>query len=111
MPWASAVAAWVGTPTPIPVPQAIRVGFFERTANDNAAAICVCHVSPLHGSLQRYTMRRVRRSATSQPVIIVALGKHPEHETSNPVITSLEDTIEALRSLKTESPKSKAKPD
>jgi len=78
----------------------------------NAAAVCVCHVSPLHSSLQRYTMRRVRRSATSQPVIIVALGKHPERDdTSDPVVTSLEGTIEALRSLKAESPKSQARPD
>jgi predicted PurR-regulated permease PerM len=78
----------------------------------NAMAICVCQVSPLNDSLQRYTMRRVRRSGASQPVIIIALGRHPEPEArAETVVTSLEDTIEAVRALKPETPKTQVKPD
>ena len=78
----------------------------------NATAICVCQVSPLNDSLQRYTLRRLRRSAASQPVIIVALGKHSESEgAAETMVTSLEDAITALRSLKIENVKPQAKPD
>jgi hypothetical protein len=78
----------------------------------DAAAICVCHFSPLHGSLRRYTMRRLRRSATATPVIIVALGNHVETEdASDVVVTSLEGAIDALRGQKAESLKPQARPD
>jgi predicted PurR-regulated permease PerM len=79
----------------------------------NAAVICVCHVSPLHESLQRYTLRRLRRSAATQTVIIVALGRHPEDDVSKPetVVASLDGVIEALRALKSDNVKPQAKPD
>jgi predicted PurR-regulated permease PerM len=79
----------------------------------NAAAICVCHVSPLHDSLQRYTLRRLRRSAATQPVIIVALGWHPDDrpQATETVVTSLEGAIDALRALKSDSAKPQVKPD
>ena len=79
----------------------------------NAAAICVCQISPLHESLQRYTLRRLRRSAVTQPVIIVALGQHPDDGASerDTVATSLEGAIEALRAMKSENAKPQARPD
>jgi predicted PurR-regulated permease PerM len=78
----------------------------------NASAICVCHISPIHESLQRYTMRRLRRSTMTQPVIIVALGKHSGTASGEDVVvTSLEATIESLRALKTEGVKPQARPE
>jgi predicted PurR-regulated permease PerM len=80
----------------------------------NATAICVCHVSPIHESLQRYTVRRLRRSTTTQPLIIVALGRHTAADmASGPetVATSLEAAIETLRALKANGAKPQARPD
>jgi predicted PurR-regulated permease PerM len=80
----------------------------------DATAICVCHVSPIRESLKRYTVRRLRRIAATQPVIIVALGDHVSAETAlglNAVLTSLEAVIDALRALKPDSIKPQAKPD
>jgi predicted PurR-regulated permease PerM len=79
----------------------------------NAAAICVCHVSPLHDSLQRYTLRRLRRSAATQPVIIAALGRHPDDgaPAAETVATSLEGVIDALRAIKPDGVRPQAKPD
>ena len=79
----------------------------------NATAICVCHISPLHESLQRYTLRRLRRSAVTQPVIIVALGRSPDDAASkgDMVATSFERIIEALHAIKSEGAKPQAKPD
>ena len=79
----------------------------------NAAAICVCQISPLHESQQRYTLRRLRRSAVTQPVIIVALGQRPHDGASerDTVATSLEGAIEALRAMKSENAKPQARPD
>lgn len=79
----------------------------------NASAICVCHISPIHESLQRYTIRRLRRSAMTQPVIIAALGKHGGTTLSGDVTvaTSLEATIEGLRALKTDAAKPQARPE
>lgn len=78
----------------------------------NATAICVCHVSPIHESLQRYTVRRLRRSAATQPVIIVALGKHADTASGpDTVAASLEAAIEAVRALKADNAKPQARPD
>lgn len=80
----------------------------------NAAAICVCHVSPIHESLQGYTIRRLRRIAATQPLLIVALGSHAPAETgsgSDAVVTSLEATLDALRALKPDGAKPQARPD
>lgn len=68
----------------------------------NAIAICVCHVSTLNESLQRYTIRRLRRSAATQPVIVVALGKHSDNAATetDKIATSLESVVEAVRALK-----------
>jgi hypothetical protein len=78
----------------------------------SATAICVCQVSPLNDTLQRYTMRRLRRTATTQPVIIVALGNHSEiKDATETVVTSLDDAVEALRGLQFENIKPQAKPD
>jgi predicted PurR-regulated permease PerM len=78
----------------------------------NAAAICVCHVSPLNDSLQRYTLRRLRRSAASQPIIIAALGGASQPSSAAPeVVTSLTAVVEAVRELKSDSAKPQARPD
>jgi predicted PurR-regulated permease PerM len=79
-----------------------------------ADAICVCHVSPIHESLVRYTVRRVRRSAATQPLILVSLGDHPSHGAevaSDETATSLEAVIAALHDLKPDSIKPQAKPE
>lgn len=79
----------------------------------NAAAVCVCHVSPIHESLVRYTARRVRRSAAAQPLIMVWLGDHPLPDAdaaAEKTATSLEALIEALHEIKPDS-KPQAKPD
>jgi hypothetical protein len=79
----------------------------------NAAAICVCHVSTLNESMQHYTVRRLRRSAATQPVIIVALGRHPLEDTtgSDTIATSLDAVIEAVRVVKSDGAKPQAMPD
>lgn len=80
----------------------------------NAAAVCVCHVSPIQESLVRYTIRRVRRSATAQPLIMVWLGDHPPpaaDAAAEKTATSLEALIDALREIKQDSIKTQAKPD
>jgi hypothetical protein len=57
-------------------------------------------------------IRRLRRSAATLPVIIVALGKHGDKTTSEDVVTtSLEATIESLRALKTDGAKPQARPE
>jgi predicted PurR-regulated permease PerM len=80
----------------------------------NAVAICVCHVSPIHASMQRYIIRRLRRSAATQPLIIIALGNHASADTAegpDKVVTSLEAAIEAVRALKADSVKPQARPE
>jgi hypothetical protein len=77
----------------------------------SASAICVCHISPIHESLQRYAIRRLRRSAATQPVIIVALGKHGKTSDGDVVATSLEATIEGLRALKSDGAKPQVRPE
>jgi predicted PurR-regulated permease PerM len=80
----------------------------------NAAAICVCHMSPIQESLQRYTVRRLRRSAATQPLIIVALGRQETAATASgpdTVATSLEAVIDALHTLKPDNAKPQARPD
>lgn len=80
----------------------------------DAAAICVCQVSPIHESLARYTVRRVRRSAPMQTLIVVALGKQPSpapDPASVRIATSLEEAIEAVRAIKADSVKPQARPD
>jgi len=79
----------------------------------SAAVICVCHVSTLNDSMQRYTIRRLHRSAATQPVIIVALGKYPGEDTpsSNTIATSLEAVIEAVRAVKSDGAKPQVMPD
>jgi predicted PurR-regulated permease PerM len=101
------VVAREGFKTAVPEQSAPSLGDFA-----NAAAICICQVSPLSDTLHRYTMRRLRRAAAVQPVIIAALGNHHGIEaTSDPVVTSLGDAIEALRTLKSEAVKPQARPD
>jgi hypothetical protein len=101
------VVAREGFKTAVPEQSAPSLGDFA-----NAAAICICQVSPLSDTLHRYTMRRLRRAAAVQPVIIAALGNHHGIEaTSDPVVTSLVDAIEALRTLKSEAVKPQARPD
>jgi hypothetical protein len=75
--------------------------------------ICVCHVSTLNESMQRYSIRRLRRSAATQPVIIVALGKHPSDAASgsDTIATSLDAVIEAVRVVKSDGAKPQAMPD
>ncbi len=80
----------------------------------NAVAICVCHVSPIQELLVRYTVRRVRRSAATQPLIMVWLGNRPSPDANagaEKIATSLEALIEAVRALKPDSIKPQAKPD
>lgn len=80
----------------------------------NAVAICICHMSTLNDSMQRYTIRRLRRSAATQPVIIVALGKHPSEGAAGPdttIATSLDAAIEAVRVVKSDGTKPQAMPD
>jgi hypothetical protein len=80
----------------------------------NAAAICVCQVSPTNESLMRYTVRRVRRSAASQPLILAVLGKHPASaaaSVSEKTVTSLEALIDALHAIKSDGIKPQAKTD
>jgi predicted PurR-regulated permease PerM len=80
----------------------------------NAAAICICHVSPIHESLQRYTVRRLRRSAATQPLIMVALGKQASAEAASgpdTVATSLQAVIDALHALKPDNARPQARPD
>ena len=72
----------------------------------NAAAVCVCHISPMHESLLRYTVRRVRRSAAAQALIMVWLGDQPPptaDAATEKTATSLETLLEALRDLKPDS--------
>ncbi|MDQ8729380.1 AI-2E family transporter [Bradyrhizobium sp. LHD-71] len=80
----------------------------------NAVAVCVCQVSPLRESVQRYTVRRLRRTGAKQPLIIVALGSHvaPDHR-SRPetTVTTLDGVIDALRAIKPDSAKPQARPD
>ena len=74
----------------------------------DAAAICVCQVSPVNESLVRYTVRRVRRIAATQPLILAALGKRPAAAgtaTSEKTVTTLEALLNALQTLKTEAAK------
>lgn len=75
----------------------------------DAMAVCVCQVSALHESLQRYTLRRLRRSAPAQPAILVALGRHPE-QASDDVVTSLKEALEALQALRSSNAR-QARPD
>lgn len=78
----------------------------------NAAAICVCQVSPLHESLARYTVRRLRRTAATLPLIIAALGKQSGSATkSDKTVTSLSAVIDALHALNLDNIKPQAKPD
>jgi hypothetical protein len=80
----------------------------------NAAAICACHVSPIHESLERYTVRRLRRSAAAQALIIVALGRRASNGTDageHTIATSLKEALDAVRALKADGAKPHAKPD
>ena len=63
--------------------------------------------------MQRYTVRRLRRSAATQPVIIVALGKHPSEPASgaDTIATSLDAVVEAVRMVKSDGAKPQAMPD
>lgn len=105
---AAFVVAREGFKTAVPEQSAPSLADFT-----NAATICVCQVSPLNDSLQRYTMRRLRRTAATQPVIVVALGNHPQHDipSADPIATSLEALVDALRVLKSDAAKPQALPD
>jgi predicted PurR-regulated permease PerM len=105
---AAFIVAREGFKTAVPEQSAPSLGDFA-----NATMICVCQVSPLNDSLQRYTMRRLRRTAATQPVIVVALGNRPQNDmaSADPIVTSLEALIEALRTAKSESSKPQALPD
>lgn len=80
----------------------------------NAAAICVCQISPVNDSLMRYTVRRVRRSGASQPLILAALGRYPPPDAASAAekcVTSLEALIDALHAIKPDAAKPQAKTD
>ena len=80
----------------------------------NATAICVCQVSPINDSLERYTVRRVRRAGAAQPLVLVALGRHPAPDSASATerrVTSLDQLIDALNTLKTEGLKPQARTD
>ena len=105
---AAFIVAREGFKTAVPEQSAPSLADFA-----NAATICVCQVSSLNDSLQRYTMRRLRRTAATQPVIIAAFGKHPQHDSpgADPIVTSLEALIDALRATKSDGAKPQALPD
>jgi predicted PurR-regulated permease PerM len=74
----------------------------------NASAICVCQISPANESLINYTVRRVRRTAATQPLILVALGRHPAPGAATGTeksVTSLEALLDALQALKADATK------
>jgi predicted PurR-regulated permease PerM len=80
----------------------------------NATAICVCHLSPIHEALERYIVRRLRRSGATQPLIVAALGRNASAVApSGPetVATSLEAVIDTLRTLQPDNTKPQARPD
>ena len=66
----------------------------------------------MNESLQRYTVRRVRRSAATQPLIIVALGKHPADAASERTRWNVaRSAIEAVRAIKSDNIKPQARTD
>lgn len=67
---------------------------------EDAATVCICHLSPLSPSLVRYTLRRIARTTQAAQLLMVYVGT-PGEDTPGPVddhyVGSLRALIETVR--------------